>query len=85
MSEKPLKYPRIKELREDRDLTQIDMAKLLNCSQSGYHLYEVGRRNIPNEVLIKLALFYKCSTDYLLGLTDEYKPYRKADQSRQKK
>ena len=84
MSEKPLKYPRIKELREDRDLNQSDMAKLLNCSQSGYSHYESGHRNIPNEILVKLAIFYECSTDYLLGLTDEYKPYKKAGQRKQK-
>ena len=62
-------YPRIRNLREDRDLSQKDMAAYLNCTQVCYSYYEIGKRDIPTEVLIKLAKFYNVSTDYLLGLT----------------
>ena len=68
-------YPRIKNLREDSDLKQKDLAAYLNCSQVSYSYYEIGKRDIPTSTLIRLAEFYKCSTDYLLGLTDEKKPY----------
>ncbi len=64
-------YQRIRDLREDNDLKQIDVAKYLNCSQVCYSHYELGKRDIPTEVLIKLAKFYKTSTDYILGLTNE--------------
>lgn len=63
-------YHRIRDLREDNDLKQIDVANYLNCSQVCYSHYELGKRDIPTEVLIKLAKFYKTSTDYILGLTD---------------
>lgn len=66
-------YSRIRDLREDKDLTQKDMAKILNCSQQVYSNYELGQRDIPTEILIKLSLFHKVSTDYILGLTNEYK------------
>lgn len=62
---------RLKDLREDRDLLQKDIAKVLNMSQTGYSKYEVGTNDIPTEVLIKLALFYNVSTDYILGLTNK--------------
>lgn len=68
-------YRRIRDLREDRDLLQKDMAALLNCSQVCYSHYEMGKRDIPTDVLIQLAQFYRTSTDYLLGLTDEKRPY----------
>lgn len=68
-------YRRIRDLREDRDLLQKDVAEHLNCSQVCYSYYEIGRRDIPTDVLIRLAAFYDTSTDYLLGLTDEPKPY----------
>jgi len=64
-------YHRIRDLREDRDLKQIDIAKYLNCSQVCYSNYELGKRDIPTDVLIKLARFYKTSTDYILELTDD--------------
>ena len=64
-------YHRIRDLREDNDLKQIDIANYLNCSQVCYSHYELGKRDIPTEVLIKLAKFYKTSTDYILGLTDD--------------
>jgi len=62
-------------LREDRDLSQTDMAKYLNIHQTTYSDYELGRLNIPLSVLKELALFFDTSIDYLLGLTDESKPY----------
>lgn len=68
-------YQRIRDLREDRDLRQKDVAEQLQCSQVCYSYYEIGRRDIPTDVLIKLARFYNTSTDYLLGLTDVSKPY----------
>lgn len=68
-------YQRIRDLREDRDLKQDDIAKILNCSQACYSYYESGKRDIPTEVLQKLADFYGVSVDYLLGRTKEKKPY----------
>ena len=73
-------YRRIRDLREDRDLYQKDLADYLNCSQVCYSNYEIGKRDIPTEVLSKLAEFYNTSTDYLLGRTDERKPYPKSKQ-----
>lgn len=64
-------YRRIRDLREDRDLTQKQMASMLNCSQQVYSNYELGQRDIPTDILIKLARFYRVSTDYILGLTDK--------------
>lgn len=63
-------YRRIRDLREDRDLTQSDMADFLNCTQVCYSHYELGKRDVPTEVLIKLAQFYHTTTNYILGLTD---------------
>lgn len=68
-------YRRIRDLREDRDLLQKDLAKILNCTQVCYSNYEMGKRDLPTEVLIQLARFYHTSTDYLLGLTDISTPY----------
>ena len=73
-----IRYERLKGLREDKDLLQKDIAKVLNVTQVAYSCYEIGRRQIPVEALIKLALFYNTSVDYLLGLTDERKPYPKS-------
>ncbi len=70
-------YRRIRDLREDHDLFQKDLANYLQCSQVSYSHYELGKRDIPTDVLIKLAAFYHTSTDYLLGLTNERKPYPK--------
>lgn len=70
-------YQRIRDLREDRDLRQQDIANILNCTQVCYSNYEIGKRDIPTRVLIQLAQFYHVSTDYLLGLTDIIKPYPK--------
>jgi transcriptional regulator with XRE-family HTH domain len=66
-------FNRIRDLREDRDLTQKKMAAILNCSQQVYSNYELGQRDIPTDILIKLSHFYHVSTDYILGLTDNPK------------
>ena len=63
-------YQRIRDLREDRDLNQTQVAKMLGLSQTGYSKYETGENDIPTAVLIKLARFYKTSVDYLLGETN---------------
>ena len=68
-------YSRIRELREDKDMNQTTMAKLLDMSQTGYSKYETGENDIPTAVLIKLAQIHDTSGDYLLGLTKERKPY----------
>lgn len=70
-------YRRIRDLREDNDLTQRQVGEILNMSQTGYNQYEIGKNDIPTRVLIKLAEFYNTSVDYLLGLTDEKKPYKR--------
>lgn len=64
-------YKRIRDLREDMDLTQTQMAKLLNMSQTGYSKYETGENDIPTAILIKLSKIHKVSIDYILGQTDE--------------
>ena len=68
-------YRRIRDLREDRDLLQTDLARYLNCSQVCYSNYEYGKRDIPTEVLVLLSRYYNTSVDYLLDLTDEERPY----------
>lgn len=68
-------YKRLRDLREDRDLLQKDIAKVLNCSQVCYSRYESGKRDLPTDVLIKLADFYNVSTDYILGRTDNTQIY----------
>lgn len=68
-------YQRIRDLREDNDLRQQDIANYLMCTQACYSLYELGKHDIPTDVLIALAAYYHTSTDYILGLTDEPKPY----------
>jgi transcriptional regulator with XRE-family HTH domain len=69
---------RLKELREDKDLFQKDIAKYLNMSQTGYSQYETETNDIPTEVLKNVADFYDTSIDYLLYRTDERKPYPKS-------
>lgn len=71
-------YPRIRDLREDSDLNQTQMAKQLGMSQTGYSKYETGENDIPTSILISLSRIYHTSVDYLLGLTDEIKPYPRA-------
>lgn len=68
-------YKRIRDLREDLDMSQTALAKILGMSQTGYSKYETGENDIPTNILIKLSLFYNTSTDYLLGLTDNKTPY----------
>ena len=63
-------YRRIRDLREDHDLTQKQMAEHLNCSQQVYSNYELGQRDIPTDILIKLSNFYQVSVDYILGISD---------------
>ena len=69
---------RLRDLREDKDLLQKDIAKILNMSQTGYSQYETETNDIPTEILKKLASYYDTSIDYLLCLTDERKPYPKS-------
>lgn len=69
-------YQRIRDLREDRDLTQKKMGEILSCSQRVYSNYERGELDIPTEILIKLADYYDVSADYLLGRTDNPKTNR---------
>ena len=66
---------RIKDLREDNDLTQREIAEILHVRQNTYSQYENGQRQLPLEFLIILARYYNTSTDYLLGLTDRKEPY----------
>ena len=69
-------YPRIRDLREDKDMTQTQVAKLLGMSQTGYSKYETGENDIPTPILIKLAELYNTSVDYLLGQTNQRKRYK---------
>jgi transcriptional regulator with XRE-family HTH domain len=63
-------FRRIRDLREDHDLTQKQLAKELNCSQQVYSNYELGQRDIPTDILIKLSNYFKVSVDYILGISD---------------
>ncbi len=67
-------YPRLRDLREDHDLSQQDVADLLGMKQPQYSRYERGLRDIPTDVLIRLAKYYKTSTDFILGLTNDITP-----------
>lgn len=69
-------FVRIRNLREDSDRTQKEVAEYLFCDQSLYSKYERGVRDVPVMIIIKLAKLYNTSTDYILGLTDDKKPYR---------
>lgn len=66
---------RLRDLREDSDLTQKTLANHLHIRQNTYSQYETGQRQLPIEILIQLALYFDTSTDYLLGITNERKPY----------
>lgn len=68
-------YKRLRDLREDKDLTQTDVAKTLGMSQTGYSKYETGENDIPTQILIKFADYYGTSVDYILGRTNTIKPY----------
>ena len=69
-----MKYERIRNLREDKDLTQEQIGRAINVPQRTYAYYEAGQRMIPPHVLIALAVFHNVSIDYLVGLTDESPP-----------
>ena len=73
---------RLKDLREDADLTQNDIAKIIGCSQTTYSRYETGHMDVPNAVLNKIADYYNVSTDYILARTDIKKPYEKKTKER---
>lgn len=64
-------YPRLRDLREDADMTQSQVAKYLQMSQTGYSKNETGENDIATQTLIKLAALYKCSVDYILGVSDK--------------
>ena len=66
-------YRRIRDLREDRDFTQKQVASVLACSQQVYSNYELGQRDIPTDILVKLSSFYRVSIDYILGISDNPK------------
>ena len=68
-------YQRLRDLREDRDMNQTQIAKMLGMSQTGYSKYETGENDIPTGILIRLARFYNTSIDYLLGETDNPQRY----------
>ena len=72
---------RIKDLREDADITQKQLAEYLNIKQNTYSQYENGLRQIPIDALIKLAYYFGTSVDYILGLTDEIQPYTRKKKS----
>ena len=69
------RYRRIRDLREDADLTQTQIGEKINLTQRSYSYYETGQQTIPPEVLCDLALFHNVSVDYLLELTDVSRPY----------
>lgn len=68
-------YKRVRDLREDKDMSQVEMAEILCCSQRVYSNYECGDVNIPTDILIRLARYHETSVDYLLNLTDEKAMY----------
>ncbi|MCL2563733.1 MAG: helix-turn-helix domain-containing protein [Oscillospiraceae bacterium] len=73
-------FQRLRDLREDKDVTQEDIGALLNCHEDVYGRYERGIREIPAWAVIKLAAYYNVSTDYILGLTDDPTPYHRNQQ-----
>ena len=68
-----MQYRRIRDLREDSDVTQKEIAKILSCSQQVYSNYELGQRDIPTDILIKLSSLYNVSADYILEISDNPK------------
>ncbi len=75
-------YRRIRDLREDHDLRQKDLADFLGCSQVSYSYYELGKRDLPTDILLRIADYYGTSVDYLLGRTDEKRPYPKSKRAK---
>lgn len=71
-------YSRLRDLREDKDMSQTEMGKVLGMSQTGYSKYETGENDIPTTILIELADYHNTSVDYLLNLTDVRMPYPRA-------
>ena len=69
-------YSKLKYLREDRDLVQKEVAAILGIDQRVYSNYETGKREIPTRFVVKLAKFYNTSADYILGMTNNIKPYK---------
>ena len=74
-----MQYRRIRDLREDKDLSQAELGKAIGVSQRTYAYYESGQRMVPPEILVALARFHRVSVDYLLELTDCKRPYPKRD------
>lgn len=74
-----LKYNRIRDMRNDFSFSQREVADVLKIAQNTLSQYETGERNIPNDILVQLAILYQTSIDYLLGITDEKKPYKRSD------
>ena len=72
-------YKRIRDLREDKDKTQKEIAAALNCSQQVYSNYELGQRDIPTDILIRLSKYYNVSVDYILGISDNPKINKKGE------
>ncbi len=70
---------KLKDIREDRDLTQREIAEHLHIRQNTYSQYENGHRALPVDILVKLAMYFGTSTDYILGLTDEAQPYPRSN------
>ena len=75
-------YPRLRDLREDKDMSQTEMGKILSMSQTGYSKYETGENDIPTSILIQLADYHNTSIDYLLNITDVKEPYLRAKKKR---
>lgn len=71
---------RLKDLREDAELKQINIAEELKITRQQYGLYETGKRDIPAEYIKQLAIFYKTSTDYIMELTNEIRPYKRKEE-----
>lgn len=71
---------RLRDMREDMDLTQTELAESLHIKQNTYSQYENGQRGVPIDILIKLSEIFNTSVDYILGLTDESKPYPRIKQ-----
>lgn len=72
-------YKRIRDLREDKDMSQTALAKILGMSQTGYSKYETGENDIPTTILIALSTYHNVSVDYLLNLTDSKTPYPRSN------
>ena len=75
MGDDKMKYQRIRDLREDHDMNQTQVAQMLGMSQTGYSKYETGENDVPTSILIRLARFYNTSIDYILGETDNPNRY----------